>query len=446
MLFFRKIRFFWNLIKAFLRKHYLVFLGSLVLGIILFFFIVKIAPFLIDKIPELKKTQKIGVVGKYTQEELPIDILNLISQGLTQTLEDGSVQPALAESWTVEEEGKKYSFQLKDNIFWQDGTPITSDDINYKFSGLEKEVIDEKNLSFRLLEPFSPFLNVVSVPVFKKNLIGVGPYRVKKIGKAEGVVRSLVLSGPGKQLIFRFYPTLETATTGFKLGEIDILKNVLDNPFPDNWQTKLTIEETVKDNQFIGLFFNTQDPNLGDKTLRQALSYALKKDYPNRALTSLSLKSWAFNPEVKTYDFSPEKAREFFEKSRGEDEEPLTLELATPETFLQEAEEIKKSWQEILGIQTNIKIINSLSPDFQVLLTALEVPLDPDQYTLWHSTQPSNITRFQSPKIDKLLEDGRKILDQAKRKEKYFDFQRFLSEELPVLFLYHPTVYTIRRK
>lgn len=449
MLFFRKIRFFWNLSKAFLRKHYLAFLGSLILGIILFFFIAKIAPFLIEKIPEFKKTQKIGVVGKFAPEELPMSILNFISQGLTQTLEDGSVQPALGESWEIEEEGEKYTFHLKDNIFWQDGTPVTSNDINYKFSGLEKEVIDEKTLSFRLAEPFSPFLNVVSMPIFKKSLIGIGPYKVKKIKKEEGTVRLLVLSGPGKTLAFRFYPTLEAATTGFKLGEIDILENVLSNPFSEKWQKKLIIEEAVKDNQFVGLFFNTEDPNLGDKTLRQALSYAIKKDYPHRALTSLSPKSWAFNSEVKTYDFSPEKATEFFNKARAESEEPLTLELATPETFLQEAEEIKKSWETILGVQTDIKIINALPSDFQVLLTALEVPLDPDQYTLWHSTQAGNITRFKSPKtenIDKLLEDGRKILDQAKRKEKYLDFQRFLVEEVPVLFLYHPTIYTIKRK
>lgn len=446
MLFFKKFRFFWNLTKAFLRRHYLAFLGSLVLSIILLFFLTKITPFIIERMPEFKKTKRIGVVGKFTLEELPQEILALVSLGLTQTLEDGSVLPALAESWQVEKEGKKYIFQLKDNIFWQDGTPVTASDINYEFSGLQKEVIDKKTLCFHLEEPFSPFLHVVSMPVFKKSLLGTGSYRVKKIEKEAEVVRTLVLSGAGEKLIFRFYPTLEAATTGFRLGEIDILQNVLKDPLADKWQDKLVIEEAVKINQFVGLFFNTKDPDLGDKTLRQALAYALRKDYPHRALTPLSPKSWAFNPEVKTYDFSEEKAKEFYNKAREEKEKSLTLELATPETFLTEAEEIKKSWEEVLGVQTNIKIINTLPSDFQVLLTALEVPLDPDQYTLWHSIQPGNITRFESPKIDKLLEDGRKIQNPSERKEKYLDFQRFLVEEVPVLFLYHPTIYTIKRK
>lgn len=446
MLFFRKIRFFWNLLKAFLKKHYFAFLGSLVLGITIFFILSKITPFLIDRIPEIKRTQKIGLVGKFRVEELPLEVLNYTSLGLTQTLEDGSVQAGLAQSWQVDDEGKKYTFKLKDKIFWQDGSPIKSQDINYQFKGLEKEIIDEKNFIFRLSEPLSPFLNIVSRPVFKKGLIGAGPYKVKNIKKEGGTVRSLTVSGPGEKLVFRFYPTEGAAVTGFKLGEVDVLENFLTNPFSDQWQAGLDIKEKVRANQFVALYFNTKDDNLGDKTLRQALAYSLQKNYSHRALSPINPESWAFNPKIKAYDFSEEKAKEFYEKAREESEESLVLELVVPETFLQEAEGIKKSWEEVLGVQTDIKVINALPPDFQVILTAQEIPLDPDQYALWHSTQGGNITHFESPKIDKLLEDARKILDQTERKEKYFDFQKTLVEEVPVIFLYHPTVYTIKRK
>ena len=78
-------------------------------------------------------------------------------------------------------------------------------------------------------------------------------------------------------------------------------------------------------------------------------------------------------------------------------------------------------------------------------MASQEIPADPDQYTLWHSTQSTNITGYNSPKIDKLLEDGRKISDKEERKAIYLDFQRFLVEDTPAAFLFHPTVYTIIR-
>ena len=53
--------------------------------------------------------------------------------------------------------------------------------------------------------------------------------------------------------------------------------------------------------------------------------------------------------------------------------------------------------------------------------------------------------RLEEHKIDKLLESGRKESDQEKREKIYFDFQRYLVEDAPAVFLFHPTTYTISR-
>jgi len=92
-----------------------------------------------------------------------------------------------------------------------------------------------------------------------------------------------------------------------------------------------------------------------------------------------------------------------------------------------------------------IGAFREIGEDFDVLLAVQEIPRDPDQYHLWHSTQPGNITNFWNPRIDKLLEDGRRISSLEERKKIYFDFQRFLVEEAPVVFLYYPTSYEISR-
>jgi len=77
----------------------------------------------------------------------------------------------------------------------------------------------------------------------------------------------------------------------------------------------------------------------------------------------------------------------------------------------------------------------------------VEIPKDVDQYPLWHSTQSdTNMSKFSNFRIDKLLEEGRVELDTDERRKIYLDFQRFLLEEAPAAFLYHPRYYSITRK
>ncbi|MCX6724790.1 MAG: ABC transporter substrate-binding protein, partial [Candidatus Shapirobacteria bacterium] len=341
--------------------------------------------------------------------------------------EDGSVRPGLAESWEIKNDGKEYWFKIKDNLFWQDEKPVTASDINLKFTDVAVTVVDKKTIKFLLKEPFSPFPVILTKPIFKKGLVGTGEYRFKSIKKNGQIVEEIVLT-PVKnksksKIIFRFYPTEEAARVGFKLGEVDTLK------------------EIVRPEELLN------NPQLGDKSTRQALAYATKKRWEPRALGPLDPSSWAYNADVKPYDFDLDNAKKLLaSQTNGESKEPLKeIELSTFSSLLPVAEEIKKDW-ESLGIATKIKVVSVPSDDFQVLLATQEVPPDPDQYLFWHSTQETNIAHYKSPKIDKLLEDGRKELDQEKRKTSYHDFQKFLVEETPVAFLFHPTVYTISKR
>ena len=107
---------------------------------------------------------------------------------------------------------------------------------------------------------------------------------------------------------------------------------------------------------------------------------------------------------------------------------------------------IAKDWEKV-GIKVNLQVISQIPSDYQAFLAIFDIPDDPDQYSMWHSTQTAtNITRYQDPRIDKLLEDGRSEINIDARKRIYFDFQRFLVEDSPAVFLYYPTIYTIGRE
>lgn len=442
----KKIRFTARLVVSLLTRYkFIVTLGFL-LGIFFFFFIPKIAHFL----PQRKQTETIGLVGRFRVSEIPLEIQNLISFGLTKLESDGTPVPSIAYDWKVEEDGKVYTFFLKDNLYWHDGSKVSASDINYNFQDVSIEISDSKTIRFHLKEPFSPFPEVVSRPVFKKGFVGVGLYKVKKIGRSGQFVEtiSLVSQDPKKpNLKFRFYPTEEAAKIGFKLGEVQKLQDLSGVDEFSTWKN-VKISQVMRQDRFVGIFLNTQNPYLSEKSFRQALAYATQKDKEEqRVLSPISPLSWAYSDDVKAYNFNLENAKNLLSKAREneKEKEEVIIKLLTVSSLLPEAEKIKSSWEE-LGLRVEIGAFSQPGEDFDILLATQEIPRDPDQYSLWHSTQVGNITHFKSPRIDKLLEDGRRTIDKEERKKIYFDFQRFLVEEVPVIFLYYPTTYEISKK
>jgi peptide/nickel transport system substrate-binding protein len=114
---------------------------------------------------------------------------------------------------------------------------------------------------------------------------------------------------------------------------------------------------------------------------------------------------------------------------------------------LSTAEEIKNAWQSILGLNTVITMENQIDiNNFEAVLSYGSIPHDPDQYLFWHSTQlETNVTKLNNSRIDKLLEEGRLSFNPQERKQIYQDFQKYLLEESPAIFLSYPTKFTITR-
>ena len=437
---------FW-ILKSFGQKHQKLILLAAFFGAILFVFTKNLLPLL----PQIKASTRIGLVGQYTLNALPLSVSQNISRGLTKIDQTGQVIPDLAQSWEISEDETLYRVNLKKDIFWSDNTLIKAQDLSFSIPDVQFKVIDDYSLSFQLKESYAPFLSLLARPVFSKNNQGAGKFMIKSLKYSNQYLKSIELTNFKQNLYYRFYPSHEAAWLGFKLGEVDQLQNLLINPLTNSWKNKVQLETQVNYGQYLGIIFNLNDSYLSNKAFRQALAYALerKAESPEtRALTSINPQSWAFNPKVKPYDFNPAQAQELLAKFSQEAtiSGQLELRLDTSQSFLSLAESIAASWEKVLNIKTRVKVVNSIDSDFQALLVAQEIPLDPDQHALWHSTQDTNITHYSDLKIDKLLEDGRKISDQAKRKEIYQDFQRFLLEDSPAIFLSYPTTYTISRK
>lgn len=435
------LRYILRLAKAFVSRFKgIIFLGIGV-GILIFFIFGIIAPRLFGS-----SRQVIGITGRYTVDTIPNEILKLIGNGLTKVSNEGIVEPDLAESWETPDNGKTWIFKLKDGLLWQDGKELDSESITYRFSDVEISTPDKTTIEFKLKEPFSPFPSVVSKPIFKKGLLSTGEWEVKKASFISEVVQSLELQNENKdKKIYKFYPTEEQTKLAYKLGSVDAIQGIFNNNPFDEWKTANIISEP-NTKQVVTIFFNTQDNFLGSKSFRQALNYAINKEAlsQNIATSPISPDSWGYNPQVKPYEYDLIRAKELLEETDNINE--IEIKLSTSPVLLKEAEQIAKNWND-LGIKTSVQVTSVIPTEFQAYLSILDIPNDPDQYSFWHSTQTStNISRFQNPRIDKLLEDGRTELNSSERKRIYIDFQRFLLEELPATFLFHPETYTILRK
>ncbi|MFH1971832.1 MAG: ABC transporter substrate-binding protein [Patescibacteria group bacterium] len=439
----QSLRYLIRLIEAFIKKFKFIIFLSILIGLVLFVILILIKPSFL-----FANMQKIGYVGRYTFESLPVSIQYLISDGLTSVDKDGSIKPSLSSSWETIDNGKTWIFKLKDDIFWQDGKRIESSSVNYSFSDVQIEKPDEKTIIFKLNSPFSLFPYVVSKPIFKKGLLGSAEWKVTKASMIGSFVQKLELKDKNNNSkTYKFFPTEDKAKTAFKLGQVNLLENII-NPDPlDSWET-VNITKTADLQSIVAVFFNVEDNLLSDKNLRQALAYSIDKTQisENRAISPISPKSWAYNPQVKPYSYSVERSYELLKDLPDEMKNNLNITLSTTPVLLPTAENIISFWKEI-GINANVQISPTIPDEYQALIVIFQAPQDPDQYFMWHSTQVStNISHYRNPRIDKLLEDGRQELNQEQRKKIYWDFQRFLVEDSPAIFLSHPDFYSIERK
>ena len=388
----------------------------------------------------------IGLEGQYTIDTLPDEISQKISLGLTTLSENQKPEKSLlVKSIEIDNNNKDYTFTLNDNIFWSSGKKFTAYDINYQINGVTITPISSSVVKISTETEFTPILTLLSEPLIKKNFDGLSQYSVTKITYQDGYIKTLFLKSKDKNrnsIEYKFYFNEADVIHAYKIGNVDeIMISSLPQEFSD-WN-KTTINQQIETTQkYVAVFINTQ--KISNRQTRQALAYATPKgDRNKRCLGPISPTSWAYFPSVKEYNFNRTRAKELL----GEEKiDHLNISVNDRE-LLSLAEEIKTSWQDNLGIPVSITIENQINLDnYDTLLTYGGITKDPDQYLFWHSTQTNtNITKLNSPRIDKLLEEGRQTKDQIERKKIYQDFQTYLLEESPAIFLYYPTVYTISR-
>lgn len=287
------------------------------------------------------------------------------------------VEPSLAESWTISEDGKTYTFKLREGVKFHDGTPFNAEAVKFNFDRMLKEdhpfadtgpfplafffsaveevtAVDPTTVEFKLDAPYAPFLSNLAYPT---GLI-VSPAAVKKYGKDFG--RNPVGTGAYKfaewepnakmvatrnedywdgapdleAVIFRPITDANTRIAEMLSGGLDVMVEVP----PDSLQQfKSSDDFTVHEQAGPHLWFlilNAKEGPFSSKAARQAANYAINKT----ALVDNILQgtadvaagptppafAWAYDETLEPYPYDPEKAKELL-KEAGYDGEEVTF-------------------------------------------------------------------------------------------------------------------------
>lgn len=326
-------------------------------------------------VPKFGGTYTEGMIGApsyvnpiLATSDVDRDLVKLIFSGLVKFDEQGQLVPDLAAGYTIDAEQTTYTFELKNDLHWHDGLPLTADDVIFtinsiknpeyssplknSFSGVSVYKINDKTIQFKLEKPFTPFLSILTVGIIPEHLwystpalsvalspintrpVGSGPYQFKSLTRDNsGIIRNYTLeSYPDyhlgqayiSQLHFKFYPDFETGVTALENKNVDGLVYL-----PKEYKSNISKIKGISLNnlkfpQYTAVFFNPKNNQLlADNSIRKALAISIDKQ---RILTEVLNGDGeitdtpilpgmiGYDESIKGSEFNPEEAKKILDE------------------------------------------------------------------------------------------------------------------------------------
>jgi peptide/nickel transport system substrate-binding protein len=291
-------------------------------------------------------------------------VIKRMFEGLTaQELGSYKIVPGLAQSWDISKDGLIYTFKLRPNVKFHDGTPFTAEAVRFCFERQMNdksqyyatgtypyvkgflgnvagvEVVDPLTVQIKLKAPLTPFLQylahhslyIYSPEALKKfgkdivkNPVGTGPFKLETWEPGVKVVlarNDQYWGGAPKIRQAIYVPIIEAQArlAAIKTGEIDLTMDVPPDSLAElRKDADLVVAETNSSAVWY-IALNTRHPILKDRRVRQALNYAVNKDAIIRdilkgtAIVARGPMSPVYGPyyqeNLQKYPHDPEKAR-----------------------------------------------------------------------------------------------------------------------------------------
>ncbi len=251
------------------------------------------------------------------------DITHLVFSSLLKYDGNGNLINDLARSYEISPDGKTYTFKIRTDAKWDNGTNITADDIVFtvgaikdpaykspllnSFSGVDAEKIDDETVKFTLSEPYAPFLDLMTFGILPQSVwsqipagsasladlnlkpIGSGPYEFKSLTKDKnGQIKTYTLAAnkdyyDGEpnitNLTFKIFGSYDEALQAFNEKTVDGISRL-----PEGMKDKVAAKNAVSVHKLISpqlnlIFLNSKNNQaLADLNVRQALAFAIDRN------------------------------------------------------------------------------------------------------------------------------------------------------------------------
>ncbi len=446
------------------------------------------------------------------------EISGYIFNGLTKYDKNITIIGDLAEAWDISPDGLTITFRLRKGVKWHDGKELTADDVLFTYRTVTNpkvptpyssvygpvdtvEVKDPHTVAVRYKEPYAPALESwgmgiipkhvlegkdVTSPELNRNPIGTGPYKLKEWVTGQKIVLEAFddyFEGRPNidRFVARIIPDTATMFLELKFGGIDYMGIT-----PPQYKLQANTDffrryfQTFRFPAFgyTYLGFNLLDPLFSDKRVRQAMAHAVNKQeiiagvllgYGTPCTGPFPPESWAYNPDVRDYEYSPERAKALLAEAgwktnaygliekKGRTFSFTVLVNQGNDARIKTAQILKEQFRRI-GIEMNIKVLEwqAMLHDFidkkrfEAIILGWALSRDPDLYDIWHSSKTKeeefNFISYRNDEVDRLLLEGRQTFDREKRKRIYHRIHALLAEDQPYLFLYVPDALPVLHK
>ena len=293
-----------------------------------------------------------------------------IYNGLIHMDEESNPHPDLAQSWDISPDGLVYTFQLRDNVKWHDGQPLTSADVKYQLRKFGRQVQRPRPRSVsqyqihrhpqsnngedhsqktlfavsrsadrprRLHHAQTSLRKYRRVQKSHNNNspVGSGPFKFKEWSKGSHItlVRNENYFKKGRpfldSVVYRIIPNASTRAIAFETGEINAIFASNNFPYQHIDRLKKLPNAVIKDigsPSLIGVNFNFKgNPALAKREVRVAFAHAIDKKFivekglrgVGKVIDSVIPPgiSWAYNPNVPKYPFDLKKANALLDEA-----------------------------------------------------------------------------------------------------------------------------------
>lgn len=423
-------------------------------------------------------------------------LFGLTMEGLVRTSDDGkSIEPCLAESWDVSEDGTQYTFHLKPDVLFADGTPVTTEDWiwslerardtessawAFSLNALQSvEAPDDQTLVLTLTEPWAPILadlamfnasvqskayyDEVGAEAYTQAPMGTGPYYFSEWQKGEYVLleKNTNYWNPEEPKLdsikFTVVPDDNSRVMQLQAGEVDAITFVPWNRMQELDDDPNIVATGLPSTEVRNLIFNNTIEPLNDVRVRQALAMATDKQqlmdvalygYGEIATSFINPNVLYSDTSVEVPEYDPEGAKALLEEAGYGDGFELTLSLdsgntvnATLGTLL------KEQWAQV-GVTLNLETLekgtinermNNMTLDLQLRSWTSDMadPSQPCEYSCVYSNAQNLFSGWQNAEAEELVAAANVELDTTRRQELYSELQQLYADEMPVLSLFY---------